>query len=224
MQLIEQSEISKIETRRKQLESNFSVFSHYEFKQAFSESYSDRIYFAIVSWSANDIEFIIPLQFNWDTIEFWWTPRADYNEILSDKRIYLNFWDIESLLVSKFGKLDIAFNDMPQKYFLNADYVSNDIYKLLIQWSYDESVPSKNVRKQIRKKINRCDRDGINLSYKLFEWKQAIHEMLPALFDLHHRKWDKTQTPSQFRDRRNVELYYKLAECESLGPQINVLF
>lgn len=223
MEIVKQSKIQTIQDRWEQLEKNHSIFSHYEFKQAFARTYTDRLYFAVTDNIDDEINMIIPLQVDGDRIEFWWTPRTDYNEILSKYNVSINLNELEYLLFKEYGKTKLWFKDMPQKYFYNWTYVSNNIYKILTEDGYKQSMSKETIRKKIHQSLNWCIRDGINLNYEIVQWAEGIHNMLPSLFDLHHKRWDQTNTPSQFKDMRNRDLYYKLAECNGLWCQINIL-
>ena len=85
--------------------------------------------------------------------------------------------------------------------------------------------PWQSLEKYCNRKLRLLEKDSIAYTYKELSDKEEKKDHIKILVDLHRKKWDKTTTPSQFKDARNIDLYYSLIEHLSHENTIlNILY
>ena len=59
-----------------------TVFSYYERKKSFIQAYKNYEYFVVYIKNNGSLIWILPIQKSKNKIEFLWTPRCDYHELI----------------------------------------------------------------------------------------------------------------------------------------------
>ena len=209
------------------LEKNRSIFSSFMWKKAFIESFYNKEYYFALLFEKNIIKIILPFQINNNIIQIIGTPRSDYNELLGN----YNFEQVNFLLCYLKNKY--------KKYnFVLSDILLNDSFKFLLK-SQDYMVSKASLvhkinldqidsifkKEAILRKTKKIYRENLKIEYKIIRNKNEIFFYLEKLFFLHKKKWNKTSTPSQFEDKKNILLYYNLTKNLNIeNIQMNILF
>lgn len=83
----------------------------------------------------------------------------------------------------------------------------------------------QSLEKYCKRKLKLLERDQLEYTYRELTDKEEKKMYIKVLVDLHKKKWDKTSTPSQFNDNRNIDLYYELInKLPNDNTIVNALF
>lgn len=200
---------------------NNTVFDQPGFKTAFAMAYPEKEYFLLNKYVNDELKTVLYFQKEWGIAHLWWYPRCDYHTLNIDSS---DLDIIKGLICEMYWNIEIYLSEIPYEiYFLNA-IKNTTIYKIRLWKNLFESISNKNFCMHIRQKYNKLNKKRITVDYKSYKDVEQIKSLLPILFDMHMKRWHNTTTPSQFNDSRNRDLYFKLAEDDTINTEMNVLF
>ena len=205
---------------RKAASKNLTVFSFYEWKKSFVQTYKYYEYFIIYVYDNEELIWILPIQKFNNKIEFLWTPRCDYHEIIKFSGSEIDLKLILEYLKQTFFDCDISLSDYI--YYENI----NNLWSNICILSLGEE--SQQIRDKLDKycklKTRKMDRKWYDLEFKSVNTNSEKKSFLPTLFMIHKSKRNSQWIQSQFDSTENKELYYHLIDnLPNENTQINLL-
>ena len=178
---------------------DLTVFSYYERKESFIQAYKNYEYFVVYIKNNDSLIWILPIQKFENKVEFLWTPRCDYHELI---RFTDEILDIHAVL----KYLKQAF---PQGNIILSDYIYNEninnLWSPILLLSLDQE--SQHIRDKLNRyyesKIRKMNRAKYYVDFKSINSRQEKKKFLPILFELHKKKWNSQGIKSQFDNIEN---------------------
>ena len=200
---------------------DLTVFSYYERKKSFIQAYKNYEYFVVYIKNNGSLIWILPIQKSKNKIEFLWTPRCDYHELIRFTDEIIDIHAVLKYLKQTFPQCIISLSE----YIYNENI--NNLWSPILLLSLDKA--SQYIRDKLNKyyesKIRKMNRAKYYVDFKSINLKQEKKKFLPILFKLHKKKWNSQGIKSQFDNIENKELYYYLIDnLPNENTQINLLF